>query len=650
MIDEMNNPNQLDLDHFQVLFDRSLDGMLFIDKGQFVKCNLAAAQMLGYDDPVHLLKLQPSEISPPTQADGVSSEEKANHLIQITLERGQHRFEWRHLKADGDPIWVEVSLTSVGTEEHQIIHVIWRDIDAKKEAEGKLFAAKTQMEEIINQFPVAIVRAETDNTSVGYFNKKFHSLFGWSLSDIDSMEKWFTHAYPDPEYRDEIITSWGDLIEMTHKLGLVTSPHPVPSNVTCKDGTVKNCMVWYHSTAGNVFGIFYDVTAQQNAEKKVAARTEELALANATKDKFFSIIAHDLRGPIGSLSVIFNEVVQEDGKLEDGLLAVVRRSTKNTYELLEDLLTWSRSQRGEVAFEPENLSLAPVVGEVFGLLLGPASHKEIVLQMAELEKQFVFADSAMTATVVRNLINNAIKFTPEGGTITVSALDQGDQIQISVADTGVGIAPSRLSKLFQLAGKSESTLGTSSESGTGLGLVLCAEFVAANRGTIGVDSVLGEGSRFWFTLPKGEAVKKVCRSGKDLLYGVLAKIQVLVAEDNLLHQETTSAVLHDLGIHFEMVGNGALALEAAQSKAYDVVLMDIDMPELNGVETTKLLRQFQKKGQWILALSSYSKVELDKLAKDTPFDGYINKPLSKIDLLTQLRPLLLPNGKKPIGR
>ncbi|MDX2468937.1 MAG: ATP-binding protein [SAR324 cluster bacterium] len=647
MSGDNNDQNQFDLRSFQVLFDRSLDGMLFIEDGKFVKCNLAAAKMLGYDDTAYLLKAHPSKLSPLTQPDGVDSEKKADQLMQIALEKGQHSFEWLHQKVDGKAIWIEVSLTSIATDEHQLIHVTWHNIHAKKEAEAELLNSKTQMEEIIYNFPIAIVRAEIDNASVGYFNQQFHNLFGWRLEEINTMEKWFTKAYPDPNYRNHIITEWGKVIEHTHKLGLVTAPYAVPSNVTCQDGKIKICEVWYHSTAGNVFGIFHDITAQKSAEKKVKARTEELALANAAKDKFFSIIAHDLRGPIGSLSVIFNNMIKKSTDLDENLLEAVRKSTKNTYGLLEDLLTWSQNQKGEITVDPTDLSISRVIDGVFGVLRGSATHKKISLRMLGLENEFVFADFSMITTVARNLINNAIKFTAYGGVIEVSCLDKGHHIQITVTDNGVGISPERLSRLFNLGEKTHSTLGTSSESGTGLGLILSAEFVAKNGGMIGVESELGKGSRFWFTLPKGKEVHDLPAQDEGLLLSQLSKLRVLVAEDNPLHQETTASVLKELGVDFNMVQNGALAVQAAKSDHYDLVLMDIDMPELNGIEATDLLRQSppRKKQVWILALSSYSKRELEGLAKNTPFEGYINKPLAKIDFLNQLRPLLLPTSK-----
>jgi len=272
----------IDLNTYKMLFYNSLDGMLIIENEYFIQCNDAAAKMLGYETPAQLIKIHPSNISPAMQPDGSCSEDKVTENINIAMETGYNRFEWVHWKADGSPIWIEVSLTLITTEERQVIHVVWHDIDTKKSAEERLLKSKKQVEDIINKFPIAIVRCETDNLSVGYYNHSFHKLFGWSLNDISTMDKWFLNAYPDDNYRQEIIYQWGALIEKTYELNLVTSPYAMEVNVSCKDGSIKICKVWYHSTFGNVFGIFYDITKQKKAENQLVEKNIELKKLSQT--------------------------------------------------------------------------------------------------------------------------------------------------------------------------------------------------------------------------------------------------------------------------------------------------------------------------------------------------------------------------------
>jgi len=240
----------------------------------------------------------------------------------------------------------------------------------------------------------------------------------------------------------------------------------------------------------------------QQLEKTVALRTIELSKANAAKDKFFSIIAHDLRGPIGSLASLFNNVITRADEFTEVELNLARTATTNTKNFLEQLLTWARSQQGNVETNISAINIKDTLIEMQSLFAIQARSKNIKLRLTDVEACWVFADPDMLVTILRNLINNALKFSNSGGTVTASLTTEKDHCLIKIIDTGVGINDKDKLNLFRLDKKSYSTSGTNEETGSGLGLILCAEFVERNNGTIGVDSVAGEGSIFWFTLPK----------------------------------------------------------------------------------------------------------------------------------------------------
>jgi signal transduction histidine kinase len=178
----------------------------------------------------------------------------------------------------------------------------------------------------------------------------------------------------------------------------------------------------------------------------------------------------------------------------------VDKSLKNLFALLENLLEWGRSQTGNIDFTPEPFDLAVVLNENQELLKGQAGNKKIALVNENKNALPVHAHRNSINTVVRNLISNAIKFTPEGGKITLNAEPEGKFIRVSVTDTGVGMSKEVIAKLFKI-GTKHSTLGTSQEKGTGLGLILCKDFVEKNGGTIGVECAEGKGSTFYFRLP-----------------------------------------------------------------------------------------------------------------------------------------------------
>lgn len=232
---------------------------------------------------------------------------------------------------------------------------------------------------------------------------------------------------------------------------------------------------------------------------------EQLKASNDAKDKFFSIMAHDLKNPIGAfmnLSELLTTYFDTFSPVEvQEMVKEVYNSSKRLLNLLENLLEWARLQTGSVSFQPQKNDLVYVANTTIELLSLNASNKKIELINNVKPNQYVFADENMLFTVIRNLITNSIKFTPEGGKITVSSLKRDDNmVEISVQDTGLGISDDIMQKLFRIDATIKS-VGTANEKGTGLGLILCKEFIEKNGGIIGVNSKLGEGSTFYFTLP-----------------------------------------------------------------------------------------------------------------------------------------------------
>lgn len=240
-------------------------------------------------------------------------------------------------------------------------------------------------------------------------------------------------------------------------------------------------------------------------QEKLKKYSEELEVLNATKDKFFSIIAHDLKSPFNSFLGI-TELLAEDIDIMDraqikAFVLDMNRSAHNQFKLLENLLAWAQVQRGSMVFSPSELDFFHVVNDVFSLYSDNAVGKKLKLTNEGSPGKKVFADHNMLYLLLRNLVYNAIKFTPEGGEIRVGASDLPGFIEVYVADNGVGISPKSLAGLFRID-KQNTTLGTNKEKGTGLGLVLCKDMIEKNGGQIRVESTPGMGTTFFFTLPQ----------------------------------------------------------------------------------------------------------------------------------------------------
>jgi PAS domain S-box-containing protein len=248
-----------------------------------------------------------------------------------------------------------------------------------------------------------------------------------------------------------------------------------------------------------------EIAVRKQAEDALKEAITQLKHANDSKDKFFSIISHDLRSPftvlIGATELLeeyFETFSQDELKAE---IAILKETAKKLYALLENLLTWSRIQRGVMEFEPQVCNLWEMTESSRDLFSSKAQQKEITLINSILENSSVYADYNMVNTVIRNLISNALKFTEPKGTIEISVRQREQYIEVAVSDTGVGIPQEDISKLFRIDVQYSHT-GTAEEKGTGLGLILCQELVKRNGGTIWAESEPGKGSTFRFTLPR----------------------------------------------------------------------------------------------------------------------------------------------------
>lgn len=242
----------------------------------------------------------------------------------------------------------------------------------------------------------------------------------------------------------------------------------------------------------------------QVAHARVQEQNVQLRDLNATKDKFFSIISHDLKGPLNSLTSFSSLLINHTESLTRDeikmLAADLDKSLKNLFALLENLLEWSRSQTGNIDFKAEKFSIVALLEENKTLLANQAQNKNITIENTSTSDIVVQAHKHSTNTVIRNLISNAIKFTGKDGSITVKATMADGHAVVSVTDSGVGMTAEIVARLFRLDAK-HSTRGTADEKGTGLGLILCKEFVEKNGGRIWVESTPGVGSTFYFTVP-----------------------------------------------------------------------------------------------------------------------------------------------------
>ena len=255
----------------------------------------------------------------------------------------------------------------------------------------------------------------------------------------------------------------------------------------------------------------YEATNEELLESLEEIRTlnEKLTNINTTKEKLLSIIAHDLRNPLFTVLEFSDLLIKKANSFSTDQIVKclhnIHDSTLHTFKLLENLLEWSRSQTGRLEFKPENIAVKNLINDAIDIASSQANKKSIEISYAAENESTVFVDKNMINTVLRNLLINAIKFTNRNGKIIIKIQSQQNHTLFSVCDSGVGMSQEAISKIFKIT-ETVKTLGTENEKGTGLGLLLCKEFVENHNGKIWVESELGKGSNFCFSIPNRQTV------------------------------------------------------------------------------------------------------------------------------------------------
>lgn len=249
-----------------------------------------------------------------------------------------------------------------------------------------------------------------------------------------------------------------------------------------------------------------EVLVRVNSQLELKNALEELKESNRIKDKMFSVISHDLRGPIGTIMNLLEIHAKNPDDISPArhreVLSRIYSTTKETYYLLENLLSWAKSHQNKMLFRPNMILVKDTVNAAMRLFAEEAENKSIALEVDADESLSAYADREMLFMIIRNLVSNAVKFTPARGKVNVCATGEEQMVRISVSDTGVGISVENMKKMFR-KDVLFSTYGTNNEKGSGLGLHLCKEFIEKHGGEIRVESEEGLGTTFYFSLPTG---------------------------------------------------------------------------------------------------------------------------------------------------
>jgi len=536
-----------DLDLLSTLIDYMPDFIYIKDrKSRFIVGNKFLANIMGVKSAKELVGKTDFDFYDRHMAEGFFKDEQEIIKTGISIINKEEK----GLDINGNEIVVSTTKVPFKNQKGKIIGIIGigRDITNQKLVEQSLIEQqnnlkeinilleesqeeiKQQSEELHSQSEhliqinhelekLSLVASHTDNViiimnseaNIEWGNHRFEEEFQTTLSQLTSGVPINLRKI---SYNDEINKIIDEVLE-TKKASVYEG------KVIKRDGKEA----WFQTTISPVIGadnkinyliaIDSDISSIKNAEMEINRQKNELEKnrdklrkLNATKDKFFSIIAHDLKNPFHSIIGFSDLLVRNYDTIEEArkkeFLSLIKTSSTSAYNLLENLLNWSRAQTNAIKFNPTNINISQLLVENIQIDSVIAQNKDIEIIQIIPDQLMSFADGNMVNTIFRNLLTNALKFTGKGGKITVKAGVENDKVIISIQDSGQGMSPEIIDKLFKID-EYHNTAGTSGETGTGLGLIICQEFISIHGESIMVESKPGDGSKFSFSLPLGKA-------------------------------------------------------------------------------------------------------------------------------------------------
>jgi len=424
-------------------------------------------------------------------------------VIEITRNEGQcDNYEAIFIRKDGTEMTGLMSANIMHLQGVPHLISITRDISKRKMMEESLRESNAFLENLINYANAPIIVWDP-RFLITRFNHAFEFLTGYTEAEVKgkSLEILFPSELADHSMALIRKTLTGERWESVEII------------IKHNDQSLRT-VLWNSATIFGPDGVTpvatiaqgHDITKRKQAEEVINLKNRELQETNAEKDKFFSILAHDLRNPFNALLGYTELLTEEYDSLSPAdittAIGSLRKSSLNLYRLLENLLEWSRIQRGSISFDPRPVNLRTIVNEIHNIVSESASKKQITIQIDIPDDIAVMADPHMVSTIIRNLVFNAIKFTRDEGKIMLSAhVDNSSFVEISIEDNGIGMSQEILNNLFRLDCKFNRS-GTAGEASTGLGLIICKDFVDKHGGRISVASIEGAGSTFTVTFPR----------------------------------------------------------------------------------------------------------------------------------------------------
>ncbi len=575
-----------------------------------------------------------------------------NYLRRIANEAAPPRYAFRVVTLKGIVKWVEINATLIEWQGKPATLNLLTDITDRKKAEEALLESEQRLMDIIDFLPDATLVIDREGKVVAW-NKAIEAMTGILTKDMIGKGD-YEYALPFYGSRQPILI---DLIlkadrgieskyDHIEKKGRVLNGEAYMPNMRGGSVYLMGSATVLYDSAGNVFGAIEsirDITEQKQAEDLLIEAKEAAEAAARSKSDFLANMSHEIRTPLNAVLGLTGLLLNSDlNAQERDYVETVRSSGNTLLSVINEILDFSKIEGGKMELECLPFHLRECIAVAVDLVKAAADQKGLVMKygLDEAIPAYFKGDVTRLRQVLVNLLSNAVKFT-HAGTIEISVTAKPIhttnsrlyELHFSISDTGIGIPEEKLDRLFQSFSQVDSTT-TRKYGGTGLGLAISRRLVELMGGEIWVVSRPKLGSTFHFTIPAEEAEEIsipvdscVTRAKTHPSQGKNGTLRILLAEDNAINQMVAIQMLKRLGYSADVAGNGLEVLQAIERQHYDVVLMDVQMPEMDGLVAAQEIRKLWPRGPRIIAITAYALKGDRERCLAAGMDDYISKPI-----------------------